>query len=221
MYTAAIAQPNIHLNFIERHDDDAYKYHFESHLNSAILTATELHLSGQASIQSITVICSEHLPGRFLPSFAHDLDVECQLVSRCLAGDQRSASTLEKTMLWADSALKTTFRIKSQIICSIMQGLCPVLVPMGVNAMSQDWERLCLYMYKFNIEYGPLDVWLPISQKEAEDIGKDTSMVLCPAPLVNGRIGFYTSTDNAEHESQIKSDGGVQIWRERLGGLHC
>ena len=76
-------------------------------------------------------------------------------------------------------------------------------------------------MYKFNIEYGPLDVWLPISQKEAEDIGKDTSMVLCPAPLVNGRIGFYTSTDNAEHESQIKSDGGVQIWRERLGGLHC
>ena len=103
----------------------------------------------------------------------------------------------------------------------IMQGLCPVLVPMGVNAMSQDWERLCLYMYKFNIEYGPLDVWLPISQKEAEDIGKDTSMVLCPAPLVNGRIGFYTSTDNAEHESQIKSDGGVQIWRERLGGLHC
>lgn len=57
-YTAAIAQPKIHLIFIERHDDDAYKCHFESHLNSAILTATELHLSGQASVQSITVTFS-------------------------------------------------------------------------------------------------------------------------------------------------------------------
>lgn len=124
-------------------------------------------------------------------------------------------------MLRADSALETTFRIKSQISYVIMQGLCPVLVPMGVNAMSQDWERLCLYMYKFNIEYGPLDVWLHIAQEEAEDIGRDTSMVLCPALIVNGRISFYTSTDIVEHESQIQSDGGVQIWRDRIGGRHC
>ncbi|KAH0359095.1 hypothetical protein KCU65_g10127, partial [Aureobasidium melanogenum] len=64
---------------------------------------------------------------------------------------------------------------KSQIIYSIMQGLCPVLVPMSVNAMSQHWERLCLYTYQFNIEYGPLNVWLRISQEEAEDVGKYTS----------------------------------------------
>lgn len=82
MYTAAIAQPKVHLIFIERHDEDAYKSHLESHLNSAILAAMGLHLSGQASVQSTTVVCSEHLPGCFLPSFAHDLDMECQLVSR-------------------------------------------------------------------------------------------------------------------------------------------
>lgn len=38
-------------------------------------------------------------------------------------------------------------------------------------------------MYKFNIEYGPLNVWLRIPQEEAEDIGIEKSMVLCPAPL--------------------------------------
>ncbi|KAH0016132.1 hypothetical protein KCU78_g7955, partial [Aureobasidium melanogenum] len=215
--TAAIAQPKIHLNFIERHDEDAYKYHFESHLNSAILTATELHLSGRASVQSITVVCSEHLPSCFLPSFAHDLDVECQLVSRCLAGGQRSASTLEKTQT---QPWRQPFGSSPRSSIQIMQGLCPVLVAMGVNAMYQDWERLCLYMYKFNIEYGPLDVWLRISQEEAEEMGRDTSMVLCPVPLVNGLIGFYTSTDIVEHESQIKSDGGVQIWRGRIGGRY-
>ena len=56
-------------------------------------------------------------------------------------------------------------------------------------------------------------------RKKLKTSAKIRLRVLCPAPLVNGRIGFYISTDIMEHESQIKSDGGVQIWRERIGGL--
>lgn len=99
MYTVAIAQSKVHLVSIERHDEDPYRLHLKSHLNSAILTTTELHLSDRANIQSTIVVRSEYLLDCFLPSFAYDLKMGCQLVLGCIADSQCSASSLGNAML--------------------------------------------------------------------------------------------------------------------------
>jgi hypothetical protein len=121
--------------------------------------------------------------------------MELHLVARSLAAGRRSERTLNQTMFDSDNALELIQRVRAQIVDAVMEDRCPVVISMGVNALSHNSERLCLFMEEFTAECGALNVWLRMPKLEIEGIRSDTSAIMCPTSVRKGYIGFYTSAD--------------------------
>jgi hypothetical protein len=88
-------------------------------------------------------------------------------------------SNLNGIIFEAHRASEFTLRIKSQIIRSVMEGCCPVVVSMGTNALSHNWGRFSLFQREFEAAYRPLSIFIRISVSEAKGPQEETSRVIC------------------------------------------
>jgi hypothetical protein len=149
----------------------------------ATITASTVHNAGIADIASIAVLYDSGIQGCFLPSFGHDLETECTLASSSLVPSRRCKPTLWEPKSETTRAAEFTARIKKQIIRAIMEGCCPIVVSMGVNAMTHNWARVSLFHREFEATYGPLNMWLHISAEEDSGSRQETSRVLCPEAI--------------------------------------
>ena len=209
-----------HLIFIFRHSSDAANHYDREHVSDALQTASHIHTSGIAKVASMSMICARQMKGCFLPSFAHEVETELELVENSLVPGSRSASSLAGLMQQASRAAEFTMRIKTQIVDAIMKGRRPVLISMGANALSHNWERFSLFHGLFEDAYGSLDMWLRLSPEEARGQRSEVSRVMCPLPIDEGIFGRYTLTDIAAHERDVKYNAGVAVWKVLLSAMH-
>jgi hypothetical protein len=113
-----------------------------------------------------------------------------------------------------------TMRTKTQKVDAIMKGRRPVLISMGANALSHNWERFSLFNGLFEDGYGSLDMWLRLSPEEARGQRSEVSRLMCPSPIARGILGRYTSTDITAHERGVKYNAGVAAWKVLLSVIH-
>jgi hypothetical protein len=162
-------------------------------------------------VDTISIVCGTRVRGRYVPSFAHGPASEEELPIRSLPADRRTSTALNRLLAEVDNALQLTQRIKTQIIDAILGGGYPVIVSMGVNALSHNAERLGLFMQDFKSRYGPLDVWLRVLKGEVEGHRDGTSFAMYPTKVGRRYVGFCTSTDVGDCCSE-----GVEVWNDRL-----
>jgi hypothetical protein len=166
-------------------------------------------------VDTISIVCGSKVRGRYVPSFAHEPDMEEDLAIRSLAPDRRTSTAMYRVLAEADNALEFTQRIKARIMDAILGGCCPIIISMGVNASSHNTERLGLFMHDFESQYGPLNVWLRVLKGEAEEHRDETITTMCLTKIRRGHVGFYTSTAFGDCCSE-----GVVVWNDRLEELH-
>jgi hypothetical protein len=151
----------------------------EDHFADALDMAVSLAIDGDV-VDTTSIVCGSKVRGRYIPSFAHEPALEEELATRSLPAGRRTVTALNRLLAEVDNALQFTQRIKAQIMYAMLGGRYPVIVSMGVNALSHNAERLQLFMHDFESQYGPLDVWLRVLKGEAGRNSDKTSNTVCP-----------------------------------------
>ena len=101
--------------------------------------------------------------------------------------------------------------LKAHIIQATMEGLHPVVVSMGTNALSHKWARFSLFQKQFQDTYGSLSSWLRITLSEGTGVRLEDNRALCPQAVNGGFMGFYRSADVVEHEAGRVYNAGVEV----------
>lgn len=174
IYTDVISKSKqVHLIFVFRHSDwSTSANHPDKHFADALQLASDLCLSGQADVDSMSIICGRNVQGCYTSSFAHDMTTEAHLAAPSLVPARRTSSQLHETINAGGFALDFALRIKSRIIHTIMQGLRSVVVSIGANCGLPQPEQIFFVDAGFDGTYGPLGVCLRISRMRLLIMGK-------------------------------------------------
>jgi hypothetical protein len=99
-----------------------------------------------------------------------------------------------------------------------MDGLRPVLVSMGTNAISSNWLRLSHFVCTYHRQYGTLDVVLSLTKSDTDaDHRKGLFGLVAPTSTKYGGYGLYRSEQFVAF-AEGQANPGLAAWRSILEG---
>lgn len=164
-----------HFIFIFRESSDARPHDGSVEFFRADVTQTAKYkqLSGLAQVRSYGLVGSEQVRGSMIPSFADDIETEMALSRGMKFSIEDLPTKVKRTFA-------TTVRVKQQIAYAHLKGRRPILVSMGINAMSHNWARLYQFALECNSHHGPIDLWISMPAKPALEEDRNDDFGICP-----------------------------------------
>lgn len=164
--------------------------------------ATEGLMSLGRDVESVALVSSMDVTSRYMPSFAADPVRKLHYMQFESRGTDATNDHLAKD---CSTAARATWNMTNQLLYAKVHGRCPVLVSMGVNAISANWRRFVAFVTQYHHEHGHLDIMVRVtmSQYEEEEREREWSVpVICPRLTESQAFGCYTSYDVIRHEQK-------------------
>lgn len=99
------------------------------------------------------------------------------------------------------NAARATFTITNQLLHSTVERKRPILVSMGTNGISSNWERTYEFVKRYRKQYGELIMVVRVTAAEMNDPNRTACLrVLCPHDIDGQSFGLYTSTQFLEDQ---------------------
>ena len=98
------------------------------------------------------------------------------------------------------------YNITNQLLVALMKGLRPILILMGINAISSNWVRFSHLVCTFHRQYGRLDVVIrPANSDMKANYRRKAMQILCPHTTPYGSFSVYSSSDFTSFEKGHQS----------------
>jgi len=212
---SSVAEPKDHAIFVFRQSTvqaDFHGCHLQNIVKLSARAAIALH-GGRADIASVAVVSSFATKSRMMPPFASDPSTEMEVVMEKHFEGPSTKSSNKKLRNMCHNAARATYNITDQLLYSKMHGRRPLLIFMGTNAFSGNWEQFSEFVLRFHEQYGVLRmaIWITMEEKERSD-----PSLLCPHVIGPQAFGFFDSYDFVRNETH--PDARLQQWRMRHDG---
>ncbi|KAG9533383.1 hypothetical protein KCU93_g442, partial [Aureobasidium melanogenum] len=102
-----------------------------------------------------------------------------------------------------------------------LHGRRPILVTMGLDALSENWSRLLKFVDRYTSQYGKLEFAVRVNSSEATGAHGESSQEICPTKIDPHYFGFYDSKDFALHNSGVEDNQSLAEWEERINVLQA
>lgn len=151
-------------------------------------------------IKSIALIASHQTKSRAMPSFASDPETEMKLVRQHSLKFGSRSQRYDTNHICLNVA-RSTFAMTNQLLRSTIEGKRPILVSMGTNSISSNWERTYEFVQRYHTQYAELIIIVRVIAAEMNDLDRTASLrVLCPYDIDGQSFGIYTSTEFLQDE---------------------
>jgi hypothetical protein len=175
-------------------------------------------LHDKANITAASIVASRSTRSRLVPIRATDPPTEMRMIEDGWFDDYGTKRTIGQIPCQLNCAARATHNITNQILRANMDGRRPLLIFMGTNAFSANWERTMEFICNFHEQYGTLNVALrvPESHKRSEHL-QDSLDVLCPYVVGAQAFGFFDSRDFVRF-AQGHADAALDESRNAMDG---
>jgi hypothetical protein len=113
-------------------------------------------------------------------------------------------------------AARATYNVTNLLLYAKMHGQRPLLVFIGNNAFSENWQRLYNFICSFHQQYGTLHIAVRMTLQAREYLDRAVSLkLLCPHIIDKQAFGFYDSHDFIRY-SQGSQVPALKAWHTIL-----
>jgi len=146
----------------------------------AARAAVALQGCKRADITLAVIVSSFLTRSRMMPSVAYNISIEMKIVLRKhFEGTPTAANNIWLGLL-CQNAARAIFNVTNQLLFGKMHGRRPLLVLMGTNSHSSNWERFVEFVLDYHRQYGVLHIALRITVFERN---RSDLQLLCPHPF--------------------------------------